>query len=819
MIKNYLKTAWRSLTKNKTFSLINVAGLSIGMAACLLILQYVSFELSYDQFNRNVNELYRVYNDRYQHGKLIQHGTITYSAIGKAMQEDFPEVIDHCRVEPFGKVIVSLGTKKIGDQEVLAVDNSFLRMFSYPWLAGNQNNALKDPFEVVITASAACKIFDVHQSEMAALVGRVIVLGTDSMPYKIAGILKDVPENSHLQFDVLVSYTTMLAGTHPYKEADYDFTDSDFWHYIQLRQGTDYKDVEKKLAAFSDRHFHGSKVSGSEEKFHLQPLSRAHLYSDFEYEIGKTGSATVVWGLLIVAGLIILIAWVNYINLATAKSLERAKEVGVRKVAGATKGQLIRQFLTESFMINLIALLASVVLVLMAQNSFNRLVHHELSLSYLFTKGLSGNMITVTLLGLFVGGIFVSGFYPSFVLSSFQPILVLKGRFAKSGRGMLLRKALVIGQFSVTIVLIAGSILVYRQMRFLSRQDLGMDISQMLIIHAPELTNFDSTFIGRENSFTASLASVPGVLGASTSWNVPGGETGRSFHVRRSDSDPNVYYTTRHTGVSLSYFKIYGVKFMAGRDFTYSDFNPDFNKLHNIILNENATRLLGFSSPKNAIGKSISRGDRKWDVIGVIQNYHQKSLHFALEPTMYMPAYSTYSSISVKVHTGDLNSTIASIKNTYDSFFPGNLFDYYFLDEKFNQLYSDDQLFGKVFAIFAGFAICIASLGLLGLSIFATGQRTKEIGVRKVLGASVANIVLLLSRDFVRLVLLSILIAVPFAWYIMHGWLQNFAYRVAISWWIFLAAGVLAVGIALLTISIQSIRAALGNPVNSLRTE
>ena len=363
MIRNYLTTAWRNLWKNKTFSLINVAGLSIGMAACLLILQYVSFELSYDQFNRNVSDLYRVYNDRYQHGKLIQHGTITYSAIGKAMQDDFPEVVNHARVVPFGKNTISVGTKKIGDQEMLAVDNSFLTMFSYPLIAGNENNALKDPYDAILTESAASRIFDVKGPELSSLLGRVIVVGTDSMPYKVTGICKDVPENSHLQFDILVSYTTLLAGKNPYKEADYDFKDSDFWHYVQLKHGTDYKALEKKFAAFSQRHFQGDKISGSDEKFYLQPLSKAHLYSDFEYEIGKTASATVVWGLLIIAGLIILIAWVNYINLATAKSMDRAKEVGVRKVAGATKGQLVRQFLTESFMVNIVALLVAMVLV------------------------------------------------------------------------------------------------------------------------------------------------------------------------------------------------------------------------------------------------------------------------------------------------------------------------------------------------------------------------------------------------------------------------------------------------------------------------
>src|SRR5450631_2159081 len=376
MIKNYFKTAWRNLSKNKTFSFINIAGLAIGMAACLLILQYVSFELGYDQFNKNVSDIYRVYNDRYQNGKLIQHGTITYSAIGKAMQDDYPEVINHARVEPFGNVIITYDNKKFGEQQVIGVDNSFLTMFSYQLIAGDQKTALKEPFTAVITETAANRYFGVHDNNIGSVLGKAIVMGRDSLPYKVTGICKDVPENSHLQFDILASYVTMLAGKNPYKQADFDFTDSDFWHYLQLRHGTDYKALQAKFTAFSQKSFQGNKISGSVEKFYLQPLAKAHLYSDFEYEIGKTGSSTVVWGLLIIALFIIVIAWVNYINLSTARSSERAREVGVRKVNGATRAQLIRQFLTESLLINMIALILAALSVIILQPAFNALIQH-----------------------------------------------------------------------------------------------------------------------------------------------------------------------------------------------------------------------------------------------------------------------------------------------------------------------------------------------------------------------------------------------------------------------------------------------------------
>jgi putative ABC transport system permease protein len=395
----------------------------------------------------------------------------------------------------------------------------------------------------------------------------------------------------------------------------------------------------------------------------------------------------------------------------------------------------------------------------------------------------------------------------------------LKGKFTTSKKGIVLRKALVIGQFAITIALITGSFVVYKQMNFMTAQDLGMNISQMLIVRPPELTSWDSTFIDRENSFTEQLKQLSHVQGATTSWNIPGGETGRSFNVRRIDQDSTVSYTMRHSGIGIGYIGLYKIKLLAGRDFTYTDFNPNFTKLHNIILNESAIKLLGYKSPQDAIGKTIFRGKKNWDIIGVISDYHQKSLRYAVEPTMLLPAYSTNSFISVKVDTKDLPATIAAIKKQYDAFFSGNLYDYFFLDDHFNDQYNNEKLFGKVFAIFSAFAIFIACLGLLGLALFSTAQRTKEIGIRKVLGASIANIVSLLSKDFIVLVIIAFAVASPIAWLIMHKWLEDFAYRINISWWIFFAAGILATIVALGTISFQAIKAAMANPVKNLRTE
>jgi len=819
MFRNYLVTAWRNLKKNKVFSFINIVGLAIGMAICLLILQYVNFELSFDQFNKNIADIYRVGNDRYQNGKLVQHGTITYSAIGKAMQDDFPEVADHARVMPFGAVVVGYGDRKVGDIDAVAVDNSLLSMFTYPFIAGDARSALKEPNSTVLTAATADKIFGDQKGDYSGIVGQQFILNKDSMPYKVTGVMANVPENSHLRFDMLVSYVSLYSGRYPYKEADYDWRDSDFWHYIRLKHGTDYRALETKFGAFSERHFQGNKVSGSVEKFHLQPLARAHLYSSYEYEIGVTGSATVVWGLFIIAVFVIAIAWVNYINLSTARSVERAKEVGVRKVTGATRGELIRQFLVESLIVNLLAFVIAISLVLLTQQAFDQLIQTKLSMADLFTRSSGGYALAIGLGALLLTGIFVSAFYPAFVLSSFRPIMVLKGKFRASKKGVVLRKGLVIGQFAVTILLIIGSVVVYRQIRYMSGQELGINIDHIVAIKPPRLTNFDSTFIQRENNFKNEVKQLTGVAGAATANRLAGREMSRAFNIHRADDNSGDHYTLRNMGVDYDFIDLYGLHVVEGRKFQPSDYDPKYENLHNVVLTTGATRLLGFASAKEAVGRQVMMYDKKWDVVGVVNDFHQKSLRYAMEPTILQPFYSPSNWISVKLNTGNVRATMEAVKRKYEAFFPGNPFDYFFLDESFNSQYKNDQLFGKAFALFAGFAILIACLGLLGLALFGTSQRVKEIGVRKVLGASVTNIVLLLSKDFVILIGVAFLIAAPVAWWIMQQWLQDFAYRIALSPWIFLAAGVLATLIALITISFQAIRAALTSPVKSLRAD
>jgi putative ABC transport system permease protein len=384
---------------------------------------------------------------------------------------------------------------------------------------------------------------------------------------------------------------------------------------------------------------------------------------------------------------------------------------------------------------------------------------------------------------------------------------------------MLLRKILVVTQFSITVCLIIGSLIVMQQMRFMNKSDLGFNMDQMLIVKSPLLSYFDSSFVARVSSFKEELKKISSVKGAATSWTIPGGETGRSFNVRRADSASVDKFTIRHILVDFDFIPIYNIKLIAGRNFRPTDHDIDFKKLHNALLNSSAVRLLGFTSPEDAIGKSIMRYDKKWDVVGIVSDFHQKSLRYPMEPTMFIPAYGTGSQISVKISPVEVAKTIDAIKERYAAFFPGNLFDYFFLDEHYNRQYENDLLFEKVFSIFAAFAIFVACLGLFGLALHSTTQRTKEIGIRKVLGASISNILLLLTKDFARLVLIASIVAFPIAWWVMNRWLEDFSYRITIGWWIFLIAGSVAFVVALLTVSFQAFRASIANPVKSLRTE
>ena len=822
MLIHHLRTAIRRLKKNRLFFLINLSGLSLGITACILIIQYVNVELSYDHFNKNVDHLYRVVNDRFQQGKRVHHSTMTYSGISRAISEAYPEVEQYSRVEPYRVEVISYEQTKIADQRAVGVDQSFLSMFSYPLITGDQKTALKEPNSVILTEKLARTIFSTKQKDLSSYVGKLITFDRDSVPYKITGICKESPDNSHLHFDLLMSYVSFYSptGNNRWTRADNDFNEPSFWHYIQLKPGADPNALNAKLPALSKKLFAERKAKGIEERFYLQPLSRAHLYSDFEYDLAKPGSSTTVWSMVIVAALILLLACINYINLTTAKSVDRAREVGVRKVIGASRAQLIRQFLSEAMLVNCFALMLAFVLINLCQNGFNTLLQHEFSLSDLLVKGSLGYGMSIGFVSMILLSMLISGLYPAFVLSSFRPVKVLKGIFTHSDSGILLRKCLVIGQFAVTIILITGSVVVYRQIQFMNSQPLGYDVDQMLILRRPVLIDRDIQFMNAANSFIAKLEQLPNVKGAAASGRIPGEELGRASDVYRKDKPAGEHIMAANMGVDFHFLDLYKMKLLSGRNFSPKDYNEDRSKLQHVIINESMAKALGFGSHEEPIGNAIILFGREWDIIGVVSDFHQKSLKHALEPTVIMPSLQgRYSQFSVKVSTGDLPLTISRIEKLYSEFFPGNLFDYYFLDQKFDTQYSNEILFGQVFRLFTGLAIIIACLGLLGLSLLSTARRAKEIGVRKVLGASVSNMVLLLSRELLKPILIAAIVATPIAWYIMQEWLHDFAYRIDLSLWLFAGAGMFVLLIAFFTVSVQTIRTAMANPVKSLRSE
>jgi putative ABC transport system permease protein len=581
--------------------------------------------------------------------------------------------------------------------------------------------------------------------------------------------------------------------------------------YLLLKAGTDPKALQAKFPAYIQ------KTIGEELKkydagavYNLQSLPDIHLYSHFMGEVEPNGDGNAVYLLLGIAFFIVVIAWVNYINLATARAINRAKEVGIRKVAGSFRGQLIRQFLLESALLNALAVGVALILVVIALPFFNKLSGQELSFSLLLSPS-----FWLALLGLFVIGAFLSGLYPAFVLSGFMPVTVLKGKMSSSHRGVFLRKSLVVFQFAASLFLLIGTFTVFRQIQFMRDQKLGINIDQTLVIQPP-IVRVDSTFQTTMTAFKEEMLRFPGIQKMAVSTSIPGDAVGwNAGGIRLKSQDEKDAKQYRVIGGDYDYLDTYGMKLVAGRKFSKA-YGTDPKT---VIFNKMAVQQLGFNKPEEALDQVIEFWGEQYKIIGVIDNYHQQSLREAYEPLIFRLIPDLAGPISVKVGTGQLSGTIANIQAGWNRFFPGNPFEYFFLDEHFNEQYKADQRFGQVFGLFTGLAILVACLGLFGLASFATVQRTKEIGVRKVLGASVSQILQLLYKDFALLVVIGFVISVPIAWYVTHQWLQGYAFRTEPEWWLFVLPFAVVLLIALLTVSFQTLKAALANPVTSLRAE
>ncbi len=808
MIRNYLTIAVRSFLKHKSFTFLNILGLSLGMVASLLILQYVRYERSYDAFHSKARDIYRVNYNQWQNGKLRFECAAAVPAAGPALKNNFPEVVAFTRLFPVSGIAAYVspdrGVISFREEKMQIADSMVFKIFDINLLQGDKLTSLAGPDKAVISQRAARKYF-ADEDPMGKTISR-----DGNRKFEITGIFENLPENSHIKFDFLFSYGTLNRETENGSETSWGWYD--FNTYVLLQPGTHVEALQAKWNEWleKDRTKDWERYSGVQE-FVLQPLLDIHLGKVLlqESQPEEGGDRDSVYALSVIAFFILVIAWVNYINLATARSFDRANEVGVRKVMGAQKNQLMKQFLSEAFLVNLLAAVVSVVAVRLMWDSFSSLSGRNIPLSYLTEPG-----FWLLVAGLFIVGTLLSGFYPALVLSSFRPVSVLKGKVMRNPTGNILRKGLVVFQFVASVMLISGSAIVYQQIRFMRNQDLGFDMNQTLVLKGPGVV-VDSLFRKSLEGFKTEVLRIPGVKSVTGSSNVPGDEIFWANGVRRLTQGDETNISGYIVGMDHDYVPAFGLDVIEGRNFDLD--HP--NERNSVILNRAMVAALEFESPKAALGEKLRQGRDTLEVVGVLENYHQMSLKEQVTPLVYRYTPQFASFLSFKLETSNYRQVLSAIEEPWDTFFPGNPIDHFFLDQFFNRQYDGDRRFGTIFSLFTVLAIFVACLGLFGLASFMTMQRTKEIGIRKALGSSSSEVVVLLSKGFIQLVILANLIAWPLAWFGMERWLESFPYRINISPTLFVLSGLAVVMIAFLSVGFQTWKAAKVNPALTLRSE
>jgi putative ABC transport system permease protein len=801
MFKNCLTVAWRNLTRNKLYSVINIIGLATGMAACFVILLFVYYERSFDSMHhRNLFRLNEA--DKFTSTGITQRGAGTSFLWGARLKAEFPEVLDFCRVDVNNQYEMTYGEKRVFFPKTYFADSSFLRMFDFPLLQGDRPTALQKPNSIVLTESAARKLFGTVDP-----MGKTVShYGSDTVLFTVTGILKDVPANSQFQFDGLQSFNTPFKPAWNLRSRD----DGSGNTYLELAPNSDMAALDKKFSSFLIQH-PGGKVEDIQSGLFLLPLKEIHanavdiLYDDINFQKFDQRYTNI---LMAIGVLVLLIACINFMNLSTARSADRGKEVGIRKTIGASRLQLGLQFIGESVLFSLIAMIIALVLLCLVLPYIDQLSGRDLRPIFFEHPGLLGT--------LFIGTILLgvsSGLYPAFYLSAFRPVKVLKG-FAESGKGKgTFRNILVVGQFASAIFLLIVTVLVFRQLRFMENSDPGFDRDQLMNIP------LHGVAAGKYASIKAELSAstlLTGVTGAQDQLGGPLNTLGFGFWP--GDKPMRVLFSTG-LFVDPDYLSVYKIKVVAGRNFSpeRSAFNKEF------VINEMLARELLKDRPGMPpdwlIGKHLG-DDTLCRIVGICKDFNFNSLHYKIEPMFLLDqGASSFSTLTVKINGRQAKQAVAFIESTWKKILPEYPFEYQFLDDHFRELYLTDSQVSQMVAIMSGLAILISCLGLFGLAAFATEKRTKEIGIRKILGASINDVVFLLSRHFIGLVLIGNLIAWPLAWLALHRWIQGYAYRVAISWWIFVLAGAAALLIAWGTVSYLAIKAATNNPVKSLRTE
>ncbi|MBG9377560.1 ABC transporter permease [Panacibacter sp. DH6] len=809
MFRNYFKTAVRNLWRNRQFSIINVAGLTLGLAVFLFIMQYVAAEWSANRYNKNYDVLYRV-NYHHKAGPVDYYNAPGLAPLAK---RQIPEIDNYVRIaDGIAAGVVTYTAQDNKDNKVfrepnmMYVDGSFLDVFSFPLIAGS--TSLWEPNSIALSEEMNSKLFGTTRS-----IGKTVTISNQfgNTLYTVKAVYSN-PQESDIKSEALLSLQTLesAANRDGNDWADPNGVQSSFTNiYIKLKSGADPAKVERSITAFvnsADAQTKGDDIV-------LQPFSALHLAPSLDYPYQTFGNLLMVLVFAGVSLLILVIAWVNYINLSTAQALNRAKEVGVRKVLGASRKQLVFQYLAETFILTLISAVIAICLVSIFQQPYNDFVGKSLSLSVL-----NNTWFWLGGIALIVAGTLLAGSYVAFTLTSYKPINTIRGKVEKVNNGLSLRKGLVIFQFTVSIIFIISTAILYKQLRYMQTEKLGMNLDQLLVIQGPTVSSEDQA--EKNVSFKNALSQLSFVKKQSASNNVPG--IGYNFSTEGITRLNNPQKDDEKKSYSMficdqNFFDTWGIGFLQGRTFKKEEAERSWNNVKSVIINEKAAQQFGFDTKQNIIGQKINWGE-PYEIVGVVKDYHHLSLREPIRPTIYLGSVS-YSFFTVQTDERNMQSKIETIKQLYNSTFPGNPFEYFFADDKYDQQYFAEQKLGNVFITAAVIAIFIACLGLFGLAAFSARQRVKEIGIRKVLGASVTNIAALLSKDFIKLVMVAIIVASPLAWWAMSKWLQDFAYRTAIDWWIFLVAGIIAIAIALLTVSLQAVKAAMSNPIKNLRTE
>jgi putative ABC transport system permease protein len=803
MLSNYLKVLIRNMWKNKFTTFLSMLGLAIGMTCYLLIFQYVNFELSYDSFHENKNDIYRLRRDAYEDNGSVNRWAVTSYNAGPTMKEEFPEVARVSRCLPFENNTVFIGGKIFNDEKIYITEPSFLKIFSIPLLKGDPEAALQGPNKLVLSESTARKYF-AHENP----IGQMIEISSKrrKLSFMITGVFKDLPRNSHMKFDLLMSLNTI------YPAAYSNWIYASFYTYMLLTPGADAKALEAKLPPFIKKYILKDIPRAANWKYLLQPLEDIYLYSDLTYDT-ENGNGSMVYFLLIIAFLILVISWVNYVNLSAARAMERAREVGTRKVLGSHRLQLSKQFLGESILTNIIPIAISVILAIIFLPFLGELTGKNIPLY------LTNAWFLVHLVILYLIGSLIAGLYPAVLLSSFPPVTVLnKSKFSQTTAGSLLKKILVTFQLAASAILIIITFTVYKQIRYMTDNDLGINLNNMMAVMLPDIPRNQDN-IKNIDSFKTELLRYPAIDRVSGSLIIPG----TSSPTRLAWKENTEFKNGKMLAIAFvddDFLPAYQIKFLSGRNFSRK-YGTD---KQSVILNEAAMESLDYNHPESTLNQNISLWDMKgnFKIIGIIKNYHQKSLEKSHDPIifLYNPSIKNFYSIKLKPENANIDETINIIKKKWEEIFPGHPFDYFFLDDFFNRQYKDDYQFGNVLGIFVVLAIIITCLGLLGLSYFSSYQRRKEIAIRKSIGASIGDILGFLVKDTAILVVIAVIIAWVTAPFIIHHYLlKDYAYRIDIPFLFFILSGLLLVIITLGTIAYHTFTAARANPVDALKEE